>query len=355
MTPTAFSQNLKRIRILRGHSMEALADLLGCSKQAISHYENDSRFPDGGMLTDIARVLCVDIQALINPVSVDLNLLEVNYRLGSSLDKNQKSDIEQIAAQALAKYLEAEQLAKEPIKFENPVSDLIINDTSDAEKAAKSLRKRWKLGDAPITSVTRLLENKGVRVLKIDFGANFNHEGLSGWAEENTIPVIVVNARQTELTRMRFTLLHELAHLILMVNKKLDYETIEKICESFAGAMLIPTEVLKSEFGKNRSKILFSELRKIKEYYGISILAIMVRARFAGLINHNAYMEWVSTKSTGNDHGQYNGHEEPERLDQLLLKSIGEGRIGLQKAASLSGRSQESFEEIYDTHFFLDI
>ncbi len=350
-----FSLNLQRVRQLRNCSMEDLADLVGCSKQAISNYENGTRFPDGKMLRTIAHALKVEIQSLISPINVDLNLTGVNYRFGEGLGRIEKAEIEEYAIRRLTNYLELEQLAKEGAKFENPLLDLSVNDTSDAERAAKYLRKRWKLGDGPIASVTKLLEDKGIRVLKVDFGAVFKHEGLSGWAENDTIPVIIINLRQTELARVRFTLLHELAHLLLAINADLDLDSVERICEAFAGAVLIPTEVLKSEFGKNRKSILMPELRRIKEFYGISIQAIMVRARFAGLISYDTFMRWNLAKNGREDYGEYLGREEPERFDQLLLKCLGEGKIGTEKAANLSGKGREEFEEIYNTLFFLDV
>jgi Zn-dependent peptidase ImmA (M78 family) len=62
------------------------------------------------------------------------------------------------------------------------------------------------------------------------------------------------------------------------MSEALDLDAIEKMCDAFAGAVLLPSEILLQEFGKNRTAISMPELRRIKELYGISIAAIMVRA-----------------------------------------------------------------------------
>ncbi len=76
-------------------------------------------------------------------------------------------------------------------------------------------------------------------------------DGLSGWADER-IPIIVVNKYFT-IERKRFTALHELGHLLLNFAEELDPKFIEKLCQRFAGAILIPRETFFNELGDYRS------------------------------------------------------------------------------------------------------
>ena len=345
------STNLQKARQLRDLTMDELAKMIGCSKQAISHYENAIRFPDSTTLIALAEALNVDFESLIKPYAVHFSILEVNYRQGMELSYGEKTEIEEIASKSLNNYIELEQIAKESINFENPLSDLVISNMSDAEKASKLLRKRWKLGDLPIPNVTKMLEDKGIRILKVDFGPIYQHEGLSGWAENKTIPVIVINSKQTELARVRHTLFHELAHLLLTMSTNLTIAEIEKICEVFAGTMILPTDILIREFGKNRTNISIPELKRIKEFYGISILAIMVRARFSHLISYETFIKWRNSKFSGEDFGQYVGNEDPERFNQMLDKCISENKIGIDKAVKLTGKSVEEFQNFHDNLF----
>lgn len=338
--------NLTRARHLNGLTMDELASMINCSKQAISHYENGIRLPDSKTLIAIADALNLEPDYFVSDCNVEFTLHGVNYREGLLLTAQQRKEVEALTSSMLNDYLELETIAKEYIDFENPV-DFVINSTNDAEKAAKQLRKKWKLGDGPISNISNLLEKKGIRVIKIDFGFHYNHEGLSGWAENKRIPVIVLNARQQDTARVRFTILHELGHLLLEMSEVLEMDDIERICDAFAGAVLLPAEILTQEFGKNRTAISMTELRQIKELFGISIAAIMVRARVTNLIDWNAYRKWKNSDFSDFDYGQYNGTEEPQKFEQMLYRCLSEKKIGFDKAARLARRDESEFRQLY--------
>jgi len=63
----------------------------------------------------------------------------------------------------------------------------------------------------------------------------------------------------------------------------------EKLCHIFAGAFLLPENVIKAELGEQRTKIALWELKKIKGIYGISIQAIMARAKNIDIISDYTY------------------------------------------------------------------
>lgn len=339
--------NLTRARMLRRLTMEELANMINYSKQAIGHWESGVRIPDSKTLLAIARALELELDYFYNDCNVQFTMHNVNYREGMLLTENQRTEIENLTSTMLNDYLELEAIAKEFIDFQNPLEDILINNASDAEKAAKQLRKRWKLGEGPIYNISNLLEKKGIRIIKVDFGFNYNHEGLSGWAENRRVPVIVLNGRQQDISRVRFTILHELGHLLLVMSETLDLDAIEKLCDAFAGAVLLPSEILLQEFGKNRTAISMPELRRIKELYGISIAAIMVRARVTSLITYEAYTKWKNYDFPDRDYGQFNGTEEPQKFLQMLYRCLSERKIGFDKAAKLARRDETEFRQVY--------
>lgn len=59
-----FGENLRAIRTERGLSQEALAQLLGTSKQVISRYENGQRSPKVNAAAKYARILGVSLTSL---------------------------------------------------------------------------------------------------------------------------------------------------------------------------------------------------------------------------------------------------------------------------------------------------
>jgi Zn-dependent peptidase ImmA (M78 family)/transcriptional regulator with XRE-family HTH domain len=339
--------NLTKARQLRGITMDELGSMINFSKQAISHYENGVRYPDSSTLLAISEALNLDVDYFYSDCNVNFKLNKVSYREGLELDYKQKQDVEDLTSSLLNDYLELESIAKELVVFDNPLEDMVICDIEDAEKAAKQLRKKWKLGEGPISNITSLLERKGIRIIKVDFGFHYNHEGLSGWAEDNKVPVIILNAKQQDLSRMRFTILHELGHLLLIMQENLDEELVEKICDAFAGAVLLPADILTQEFGKNRTAITMPELRRIKELYGISIAAIMVRAKVTKLISWDAYKKWKASDFSDFDYGYFNGSEEPQKFLQMLYRCLSERKIGFDKAAKLARKDEAELREVY--------
>ena len=345
---STLATNINRARQQRDMTMEELATEVGITKQAISHYENGIRHPDSSTLLSIAKALGHSIEYFFTAQKASFQLNYVNYREGMSLSADQRATVEELASNALASYMELEAIAKENKPFDNPLKDSNpVKTEHDAEKAASQLRKRWKLGDGPLHNLVDVLEKKGIRIIKVKFGYTYTHEGLSGWMDERKFPVIILNDRPQDICRVRFTLLHELGHLLLIMAEDLTMDAVEKLCNVFAGAILLPTEILVAEFGRNRTVISVPELQRIKQLYGMSVYAIMVRARMANLITYDAYQKWKTSEFEDYEYGHYIGEEEPQRFIQMLYRCLSENKIGLDKAAQLSGRSEAEFRNIY--------
>lgn len=334
----------KRFAIARqrsGLSMQELADKADISKQSVNKYEKGEMMPSSEILLKLKDVFDVDLDFFSrNSLACDIKLVQVEHREKEKLAPQEIEKLKGEAIEFLERYFELEKIANEKSKFSNPVADMEIKDKKDAEKAAKLVRKRWRLGNGPIKNVIGMLEAQGIKVYRAEYPETFN--GFSAWA--GTIPIIVVNFGIKEITRVRFTALHELGHLILQVPDEVDGKILEKICDAFASELLLPTEMLILELGAFRSAISMQELKAIKEKFGISVLAIMVRTHIARIITSQTYNVWKMNydkdviNETG-DFGEYSGDELSRRFDQLLFKCLVEEKISINKAASLSGKS----------------
>jgi Zn-dependent peptidase ImmA (M78 family) len=116
---------------------------------------------------------------------------------------------------------------------------------------AAQLHWRDKDGRAGFTAWRLRIENMGVLVFQT---TRFTSEEACGFAIANkTLPVIAVN-RNDVVTRRTFSLVHELAHLMIHVSGVSDLETdakrppedqrIEVFCNQVAAAALIPQDAL---------------------------------------------------------------------------------------------------------------
>lgn len=336
-----FSIKLFTARKLAGMTLETLSHLTQISKQTLSKYENAQVTPNGESIIKLCRALNVKADYLVSEKVSGFDLDSLKFRDVFKLDGHEVNRIKLNTLIKIENYLQLEKLANEIIEFNNPIDNLIIKNEDDAKKAAKTLRKKWKIGNEPIRNVIDTLESNGIKIIELEFTSSF--EGLSG--KFQNIPVVVINSSIKEITRRRFTVLHELGHLILNIDESIfeDYQTIEYICNAFAGAILLPEDIMVKEF-KNRSKITFAELFELKRQYGASVQAILLRAANMKLIGWDKYREW---KETGENYNvaQYDIDEKSSRLIRLISKCLCENRnITIEKAAYLSGYDVDELE-----------
>ena len=248
---TNFGERLKSARRMSGLSMEALSKRAGqaVTKQAISKYEKGMMNPGSDALIALSRALGIKPDYFFRSQKVSLGKLE--FRKKSKLSRKEEESIRYRTLDFLERYLEIEDILGEEAVFKNPISDTHVLSHEEVEKAAMELRRKWKLGEVPVSNLMELLEDKGIRIYEIQTGECFH--GISACAGD--IPVIAVR-EQDDLLRKRFTISHELGHILLKFPEKNDQKVREKLCHTFAGAFLLPENVIKAELGERRRCIV---------------------------------------------------------------------------------------------------
>jgi Zn-dependent peptidase ImmA (M78 family) len=339
-----FSKRLKSARTLAGLSQDELVKKMGniVSKNAISKYEKGQMMADGNILLALAKALNVKPDYFFRAFTVEIE--KVEFRKKQKLAAKDINSIKQIVTDILERYLEVEQFLHIESSFANPIAEIEITSLHDVEDAALKVRSAWKLGLNALPNAIDLLEDKEVKVIEIDAPDEF--DGFSGWADDR-IPIIVIN-KNYNVERKRLTALHELGHLIISIKADTSDKEKEKLCFQFAGAMLLPETTFKSEFGESRSRFSIAELIAIKETYGISIQAIMARAKDLGIINEFQFInfrKWISHNRTEDGLGAYRGSEQAFRFKQLIFRAAAEEVISLSKAANLSNQKLAEFRK----------
>lgn len=341
-----FSERFKSARLLKGFSLQDLADILEkrVSRQALHRYEKGEVIPSMQMIDTLSSALDVNPDFFNRKISV--NITKVDFRKLSKLPVKEQTKIEEQVKEYLSRYLEIEETVGISHEFNNP-----LGTDSDAlyENIATKLRKEWNLGDNPISNVVELLEDNHIKVIKLDADSSF--DGLKAIVNDS-IPVIVYNEKiATKQDRVRFTLLHELGHILFENVKHLSESQKETLCHQFAGAMLMPTKTLKIKLGEHRNKISFAELANLKQQYGISMQAIVMRAKDCGIINeHYTKQFFFMIRQMGwkiDEPVSYEGKEESIRFKQLLFRAYSENLISEEKAASLNNQSLAEFRKEY--------
>lgn len=348
-----FSERFKSARLMKGFSLQDLADALDnrVSRQALHRYEKGEVIPDTEKINLLSKALNVNPDYFFRSTKVELG--EVEFRKLSKMPQKEASIIKEITKEKLSRYLELEEILGLPNEFEDYLKDFgVITEYKQVNEAAKLLREKWGLGYGPIFNIVELLEDKNIKV--VDLRVNDDFDGLQTRVN-GTIPVVAYNANKiNKPDRIRFTLLHELAHLLLKFGDITERQK-ETLCHQFAGAMLLPEKTLRAELGDHRNKLSINELGNIKKQYGISMQAIVMRAKDCGIINEHytkqfffliKQMNWKVDEPV-----EYQGAEESNRFEQLLFRALIEDQISMSKAASLNNQSLADFRKEHQMAF----
>ena len=337
-------ERLHSARKMAGLSMEKLAIEAGSlvTKQAISKYEKGAMNPGSEILLALAKPLSVKVDYFFR--SSKLQITDLQFRKKSKLTRREEDRIKHQTIDFVEKYLELEEILNMAPTFSNPVTERRTSDHRDIERSATDIRESWNLGEGPIPQLTELLEDRGIKIFEVAASEDF--DGLSGFAGEDGIPFIAVY-EGGDLVRKRFTMAHELAHLLLDFSPDRERPR-EKLCHAFAGALLLPKKVIRDELGEKRNRITEWELKKLKGIYGISMQAIMARALTLGIISEHAFKQFrIYVSRHGwrvKEPGEYSGEEKANRFKQLMLHAAAEQIISYSKAAELLNKSLSEFE-----------
>ena len=333
-----FGQRLRLARKMAGLSLQELADLLDCqvSKQSLNKYEMGQMKPSSEVLMALSS--CLRLKPDYFFKNIDTQVGTIAFRKASKMSKKEDDAVIEEARFFLERYQEIENIMNLNQPFINPVKDLAINSFEDVEKAAIILRQKWELGKDPISNIIEMLEIKGVKIYLVDAIDRFD-----GFATISNLgnPFIVINKNSKNIERLRFTVLHELAHILLSIDPVHPVNKVEEFCHHFSSCMLIPSDMLIKLIGSpKRSYIDIKELIRIKEYFGISIRAIVHRLMRLEVITENYYKRWViymsKTYGSKNEPGHYHGIEIPKMLEQLINQALAEGLISISKASYLA-------------------
>lgn len=319
-----FSKRLHQARLLSGLSMEKLATMTNgiVTKQSISKYEAGLMRPKPRTLSVLAKALNIS-EAYFSGTGVQIDTPTLR------VTSNRVTDIDIENLNAILSFWAEQYFAKEKAlnistHFTNPISDLHVSNSSDAIKAAELIRERWKCGEGPLPYVIRLLERKGIKIRSLDLPDNVF--GISAWANQ-THPLILLDIRpeKTSIERLRFTVCHELGHLVLNIENN---DKTEKLCDIFASFFLLPKQTFIEEIGNETKDILtLSEMVDIKETYGVSVAAQVHEAYDIGVISEEHYNWWYDEMIKKNIQekgwGDYRHLESPgreTRIDAMMLE-----------------------------------
>lgn len=179
----------------------------------------------------------------------------------------------------LRRFLEAADVARV-----NDLPRLDVEDYGDAEQIAGLLRAHWRLPRGPIRDLTVLVERAGVVVAHSTMGGG----SVSGvtFSVPGLPPLVALNAEQPA-DRMRYTLAHEIGHLVM---HRFPSARMEDEANAFASALLMPASDIRPLLQSRRIDIPL--LASLKAEWKVSMQAIIMRAKSLDLVtrSHEEYL-----------------------------------------------------------------
>jgi len=345
-------QRLKLARSAAGLSLRDLSSEMGnlVTAQAIGKYERNDAQPGSKVLIALSRALKVSVDYLAG--DQELVLEDVDFRKKSITSVKEVAQVEAQTLHLVERYLMVEELLALPSSewAAPPESPYPARQLADAERAAEKVREAWELGVDPIPNFIELLEERGIKILSVRLS---NIDGLTAKVSRGNkpaAPVIVLNSESWG-ERQRFTLAHELGHMVLNMRGGLDSE---KAAHRFAGAFLMPAESIWGEIGKHRTSIGWGELFELKKLFGVSVQAIVYRCHDLDIFPqglHQSLFKQITKEGWRKppyEEPYAMKPERPIRFNRLCFRALSEGAISEAKAAELLGITVHQLIQVMD-------
>lgn len=230
---------LTQARVLLGASKTDLAGEVGVSAAAIGQYEAGVNSPRPEVLDRLASALKVrpGFFGVGRPLA-RIDTVNAHFR---SLRSARVSDRQKALATATLVW-ELTFALERYVKLPEVDLPVVPVSTTPAE-AAVALRERWALPDGPVKHLGTTVESRGVVVAVRPLREIDAVDAFSVVIVDR--PIIVTTPRRSEnVFRHRFSIAHEIGHLLLHGDFSEPSAAIEKEADEFAAAFLTPAAAM---------------------------------------------------------------------------------------------------------------
>jgi len=341
---------LREIREEKGVSQAELGKQIGVARQTIAAWENGDREPSVLQFSKVCKVLKVPMELLLGVEIPNKPIL-----LFRADEQEMLTDTMRESCAYMANNYSAIETLLGEVPTIPETNHLYEYDPAVIEKVATRTRDRLGIDDAPLGDVLQLLEENGLKIIEVELMNEVS--GFSAY-DEQTGGVIFLNNTQP-VERQFFTALHELGHMIFHKRdyaeerklSKQEEKDRERIADHFAGAMLLPREVVESELKNFKDRwIPRPLLEDIKQRYKVSMRTVIVRAFQTGMTTRKLYGAQFSKiqAELGNNTGSIELiRQDLRRLKRFVFTALLKEEITSSRAAEILGKPlPEILEEL---------
>ncbi|BCG54375.1 XRE family transcriptional regulator [Alistipes indistinctus] len=220
-----------------------------------------------------------------------------------------------------------------------------VTDNLTPSDIARRVRAYFKLPKGPIQDLVKVLEDAGIIVYEMDFNSD-KFMGFSIYTDAGQ-PIIFVNKNMPN-DRKRFTLGHELGHLVMhiMFDTDEDDRQIEIQADEFSSEFNMP--FLDCYFDIQRLQL--RDLDNLKSYWKMSKAAILRRAYTAKTIDENRYKYYMIELSRIGERKVERGYvdlDKPTLLSQILDMHTSILNYTKSELANMLGLNMDDYNEYF--------
>jgi len=216
------------------------------------------------------------------------------------------------------------------------------------EDAARLVREMWMLPSGPIANIVELIESNGGVVIPCDFGTDL----LDAMSQRiDGMPILFFVNMDAPADRLRYTLAHELGHMVLHTLTLKSDEEMEDEADAFAGAFLLPADEIKPQL----RRFDLRQIANLKGYWKVSMAAIAVRADRLKLITpYQSKAFWMEMSKLGYRKREPNepSKEYPNLLRQMVAFHTKKLGYSVSELAKLLHLRVAEFQEMYRVEAF---
>lgn len=221
--------------------------------------------------------------------------------------------------QVLQKFVQLPHLDLPDISLsEGPASE-------EVESVALDVRRYWGLPPGPVSHMVRQLESRGIVVTRLPDELE-RVDAFSAWFEGR--PIVMLSPNKNDAARSRFDAAHELGHLIMHHDAEPGQTSAETEAHLFAATFLMPASEIRPHLP---SRADWQRLLLMKRTWGVSLSALLFRARKLGVMSDPVYRRAMSTMSKEGWR-----KSEPGELGDPEAPSLFSSALSLMKTQALS-------------------
>ena len=335
---------LRLARQRLGFTQKKAAGIMDVPQPVLSRYENEISEPDEHFLQRAAVAYRIprkffDLKSTVYgpPVSV--------HPMPRAKADVTARDLDMVTAELNLRAMYLRRLL-ESVDFE-PSANLPvlgIDEWGKASRVASVLRSQWGIPRGPIKNLTRLVESAGVIVGMSDFSG----ASISGMTFKipGHPPLVLLNSTHPA-DRMRFTLAHELGHIVM---HRFPTPTMEDEANEFASNFLMPDEDIKDAFVGR--KITLELLASLKPEWRVAMQALLMKTKSLKILtpNQERYL-WSQISARGwrmSEPPELDfAHETPTVMKSILEAHISTFGFSVSELSALVPLYEAEFIEMF--------